>query len=84
MSGMRLPVPVWFAAVAFTALLIEPQNGSSAPRTTPVPVGPCLSGSAPTNDLTYWQAYRTASRHWSSARTEAGYAPAVNSLPVLR
>ena len=84
MSGMRVPVPVWFAAVAFTVLLIEPEIGSSAPRTTAIPVAPCHSDTTPTNDLTYWQAYRTASHHWSSAKAEAGYATGVNPLPVLR
>ncbi len=84
MSGMRVPAPVWFTAVAFIVLLIEPEIGSSALRTTAVPVAPCPSATIPTNDLTYWQAYRTVSRHWSSAKTETGYATGVNPLPVLR
>jgi hypothetical protein len=84
MSGMRVPVPVWFAAVAFTVLLLDPQIGSSAPRTTAIPVAPCHSGASATNDLTYWQAYRTVSRHWTSAKTESGNAAGVNALPVLR
>ena len=84
MSGMRVPVPVWFAAVAFTVLLIEPQIGSSAPRLTAAPVAACASTATATNDLSYWQAYRTASRLWSSAKTESGYATEANPLPVLR
>jgi len=84
MSGMRVPVPVWFAAVAFTVLLIDPQVGSSAPRLTAAPVASCDSPATQTNDLTYWQAYRTASHFWSSAKTESGYASGASPLPVLR
>lgn len=84
MSGLRVPVPVWFAAVAFTVLLIEPKIGSSAPRTTAVPIAPCPSAATSTNDLTYWQAYRTASRQWSSAKPDSGPAAGTNPLPVLR
>ena len=84
MSGRRIPVPVWFAALAFAVLLIEPQIGSSAPRLTAARVASCASPATQTNDLNYWQAYRTASRLWASAKTESGYATGASPLPVLR
>ena len=84
MSSMRVPVPVWFAAVGFTVLLLDPKIGSSAAQTTAIPVAPCHSATTATNDLTYWQAYRTVSRHWASAKPESGNAAGVSPLPVLR
>ena len=84
MFGMRVPVPVWFAAVAFALLLTAPEIGSSAARMSAVAVAPCHSPANPANDLTYWQAYRAASRQWSSAKINPDYAAGAGPLPVLR
>ena len=68
MSGGRVPVPVWFAAAAFTMLLVEPEIGSpAAPLACAVLAAPVpASEAAARRDAGYWQGYRAASRQWSA------------------
>ena len=67
MSGVRVPVPVWFAAVAFAMLLVEPEIGSpAAPLASAVLAAPCAGQGVAQRDAGYWQGYRAASRQWSA------------------
>ena len=66
MFSLPIPMPVFFAAVAFALLLIEPEIGSSASHI----VTPCTSASESRiqPDAGLWLGYRAANRQWTAAR----------------
>jgi hypothetical protein len=66
MSSVRIPIPVFFAAVAFTLLLVEPEIGSTASHIA-TPCQPAASKTAE-QDAALWYGYRVASRQWDAAK----------------
>jgi len=66
MSSVRIPIPVYFAAVAFTLLLVEPEIGSTASHIA-TPCQPVADASAK-QDAALWYGYRVASRQWDAAK----------------
>jgi hypothetical protein len=69
MFSLPIPMPVFFAAVAFTLLLVEPEIGSSASHI----VTPCAAVASPgaQPDAGLWLGYRAASRQWAAAKPAA-------------
>ena len=84
MSGVRVPVPVWFAAVAFTLLLVEPEIGSSDSQIvkSSVQSAPMAEYIAHTEaDAASWYAYRAASRREAGSMPDPKRA-AVTPVPL--
>ncbi len=80
--SVRVPVPVWFAAAAFTLLLLEPQVGSSNTRLCGIKAEQPSSATrvATDSNTALWYAYRAASR--SEVGTLPGSKPAFAAPPV--
>ena len=84
MSGVRVPVAVWFAAAAFTFLLINPELGSATAYSA-ASFTPCHAAVADTmHDASYWQGYRTAIRHWSHSSSTHAVPGVAAAAAVLR
>jgi len=66
MPSVRIPMPVYFAAVAFTLLLIEPELGSSASYMAMPYASASISPMQP--DTGQWLGHRAASRQWRAAK----------------
>jgi hypothetical protein len=69
MSSVRIPIPVYFAAVAFTLLMVEPEIGSTASHIE-TPCQPAAGMTAP-QDSALWYGYRVASRQWDATKPAA-------------
>jgi len=81
MSGIRVPVPVWFAAAAFALLLINPELGSANAHTA-AGLMPCHAPADTMQEASYWQGYRAASRYWSHTNSTHAV-PGVSAAPVV-
>ena len=79
MSGVRVPVPVWFATAAFTLLLVGPGIGSSESQIVKRSVAPAEVAQYRAGlevDAASWYAYRAANRR------EAGVMPDPKRTPT--
>jgi hypothetical protein len=81
MLGVRVPVPVWFAAAAFSLLLLNPEPGS-ANAFLAASLKPCHADVDAMHDAAYWQGYRAASRQWSQSNSNH-VVPGVIAAPVV-